>query len=144
MAVDPGLGIGRQERGLELAGRQGHPLIDATQPVTIHIHIVELVIGPNLLQLSVRIHQRLPVPQPNVVNGRLVGLERLEGKALFHREGFDRDLMEIIRLLGEVDVPLDVGLLQLQLVGFHEHELKHRGERQSQHQRAPEDQHHPR
>ena len=51
--------------------------------------------------------------------------------------------MEIIRLLGEVDVPLDVGLLQLQFVRFHEHELKQRGEHQSQHQGAPKDQHRP-
>ena len=105
--------------------------------VTIHIHIMELVVGPNFLQLTVGIHQRLPVPQPNVVNGRLVGLERLESETLFDREGFDRDLMEIIRLLGEVDVPLDVGLLQLQFVRFHEHELKQRGEHQSQHKELP-------
>ena len=62
MVVDPGLGIGGEERGLELAGRQGHPLICAIEMVTIHIHIMELVVGPNLLQLTVGIHQRLPVP----------------------------------------------------------------------------------
>src|SRR5258708_714323 len=69
---------------------------------------MELVVGPDLLQLTVRMHQRLPVPQPDIVNGRLVGLKRLEGEALLYREGFDRDLMEIIRLLGKVDVPLNV------------------------------------
>ena len=104
---------------------------------------MELVVGPNLLQLSVGIHQRLPVPQPDIVDGRLVGLERLEGEILFHREGFDRDLMEIVGLLGEVDVALDVGLLQLQLVGFDEHDLKQRGEHHSQHQGAAKDQHRP-
>ena len=51
--------------------------------------------------------------------------------------------MEIVGLLGEVDVALDVGLLQLQLVRFDEHELKQRGEHQSQHQGAAKDQHRP-
>jgi len=41
----------------------------------------------------------------------LVGLQRLEGEILFHREGFDQDLMEVVGLLGEVDVALDVRLL---------------------------------
>ena len=121
MPVDPRLGIGGEQCRLELASRQGHPLIRAVEIVAVHNHIVELVVGPNLLRLGVSVHQRLPVPQPDIVDGRLVGLELLEGEILFYGEGFDRDLMEIVCLLGEVDVALDVGLFQLQLVGFDEH-----------------------
>ena len=77
--VDPGLGIGGQQRGLELAGRQHHLLIGTIEHVAIDIHIMERVVGPNLLHLAVGIDQRLPVPQTNVVDGRCIGLERLEG-----------------------------------------------------------------
>ena len=87
MEVDPGLGVGRKERRrVELAGRQHHLLIRAVELVAIDVHVMELVVGPDLLQLSVGVHQRLPVPQPDVVDGRAVVLERLEGEVLFRRE----------------------------------------------------------
>ena len=76
MAVDPRLGVGGSSAGLELAGRQHHLLIGAVELIAIDIHVMELVVGSDLLQLSVRIHQRLPVPQANIVDGRPVGLER--------------------------------------------------------------------
>src|SRR5215472_10280875 len=73
---------------------------------------------------AARIHQRLPVPQPYIVDSRLVGLECLESKVLFGGKRLRRDLMEIVRLLGQRDVALDVGLLQLQLVRFDEEVLE--------------------
>ena len=85
---------------------------------------MELVVGADLLQLHVGIHQRLPVPQPYIVDGCLVGLECLEGEVLFGGERLRRDLMEIVGLLGQRDVAFDVGLLQLQLVWFDEHALE--------------------
>src|ERR1700731_641252 len=61
--------------------RCGSQHLQLSTPPHLPIHTAEL---PS--------RQRLPVPQPNVVNGRLVGLECLESEALFHWEGFDRDL----------------------------------------------------
>src|SRR6516225_1166747 len=81
---------------------------------------MELIVGADLLQLRVGVHQRLPVPQPYIVDSRLVGLECLESKVLFGGKRLCRDLMEIVRLLRQRDVALDVGLLQLQLVRFDE------------------------
>ena len=127
VAVDPGLRVRRQQRGFQLAGREHHALIRAVEPVAVDVHVMELVVGADLLQLRVGIHQRLPVPQPDVVDGRLVGLERLEGEVLFGGEGLRRDLTEIVSLLGQRDVALDVGLLQLQLVRFDEHALEYPG-----------------
>jgi hypothetical protein len=86
VAVDPGLGVGGKQRGLELARRQHHLLIDAVEPVAIHVHVMKAVIGPDLLQLRIGIHQRLPVPQPDVVDRRLVGLQGLDGEVLLRRE----------------------------------------------------------
>ncbi len=92
MQVDRGLGVGRKPRRIEFAGRKHHLLIRAAKVIAIDVHIIELVIGPDLLQLRVGIHQRLPVPQPDVVDGRAVVLERLERQSLLRREGLDRDL----------------------------------------------------
>jgi hypothetical protein len=74
---------------------------------------MELVVGADLLQLSVGIYQRLPVPQPYVVDGRLVSLKCLGGKVLFGGERFRRDLMEIVCSLGQRDVAFDEGSLPL-------------------------------
>ena len=53
MEVDPGLGVGWKKRWLEFAGRQHHLLIRAVELIAIDVHVMELVVGPDLLQLSV-------------------------------------------------------------------------------------------
>ena len=85
---------------------------------------MELVVGADLLQLHVGVHQRLPVPQPDIVDGCLVGLECLEGEVLFGGERLRRDLTEIVGVLGQRDVAFDVRLFQLQLVWFDEQALE--------------------
>jgi hypothetical protein len=62
--------------------------------------------------------------QSYIVNGRLVGLERLEREVLFGRERLGRDLMKIVRLLSQRDVAFDVRLLSMQLVRFDEDALE--------------------
>ena len=99
-------------------------MVRPVEPIAVDVHVMEFVIGADFLQLHVGIHQRMPVPQPYVVDGCLVGLECLEGKVLFGRERFRCDLMEIVGQLGQRDVALDVGLLQLQLAWFDEHALE--------------------
>ena len=101
MPVDPRLRIGGEECGLELPGRQHHLLIGTVEPIAIHVHVPELVVGPDLLQLSIRGHQRLLIPEPNVVDGRLIGLERVERQVLLDGERFGGDLMKIVGLSGE-------------------------------------------
>src|SRR5262249_40217773 len=105
---------------------------------------MKFVISTDFLQLLVGIHQWMPVPQAYVIDGCLVGLERLEGKVLFAGEGFRCNLMKVVRQLGQRDVALDVGLLQLQLIWFDEHAIeecwnhagKHKGSAENEYYRC--------
>ena len=90
--------------------------------------------------MPVGVDQRLRVPEPDVVDGRLVGLERLSGEALLGRERLDGHVVQVIRLPRRRDAPLDIGALQLQFVGLDDQALNHRGEHLAEHESAPEDQ----
>jgi hypothetical protein len=125
--------------GIQFARREHHALVCRVEPVAVHIHVLEFVVGTDFLQLHVCIHQRLPVPQPYIVDGRLVGLECLEGEVPIGREGFRRNLTEIVSLLGQRNVAFDVGLLQLQLIWFDEHTLEYSWHHAEQHYGTPED-----
>src|SRR5262245_59475054 len=102
---------------------------------------MEFIISADFLQLYVGIHQRLPIPQPYVVDGCLVGLDCLEREVLFGRERLRRDLMEIVGLLGQRDVALDVRPLQFQLVRFYEYGLEESWNHARQQEGATEDEH---
>src|SRR3974390_3334979 len=99
---------------------------------------MELVIGADFLQLHIGVHQRMPVPQPYVVDGCLVSFESLEGKILFGRERFRRNLMKIVGQLGQCDVALDVRLFQLQLIWFDENALEYPWNNAGHHEGAAE------
>ena len=51
--------------------------------VAIDVDVEEPVVGTDLLQLRIVLHQRLPIPKPNVVDGPAVVLERPKGEILF-------------------------------------------------------------
>ena len=102
---------------------------------------MEFVVGADLLQLRVGVRQRLPVPQPDILDCRLVGFERLEGKLLFGSKRLGCDLIEIVCLPGERDVSFNVGLLQLQLAWFDEELPEQHGRYAGQHERADHDKH---
>ena len=140
MQVDPGLRVGRQQRRLELARRQHHLLIGAVQPIAVDVHVEEFVIGPDLLELGVGVHQRLPVPQPDVVDGRAVGLERGEAQPFLGRERLHRDLLQVVGLPRQGDVALDIGRLELQLARLHGEAIEQRGKQPGDHDRAGEQQ----
>ena len=108
--------------------------------VAIDVDIEELVVGADLLQLRVGVHERLPVPQPNVVDRSGVVLQRLESQPLFRGEWFHRDLDEVVRFPRQGDVPLNVRRLQLQLARLDEEALEQRRDDLGEHERAAEDQ----
>ena len=120
MAVNPRLGVRWQQGGPQFARREHHALVGAIEPVPIDVKIMEFVVGADFLQLRVGIRQGQPVPQPDIVDCRLVGFEHLGGKLLFGGKRLCCDPIEIVRLPGECDVAFDVGLLQLQLAWFDE------------------------
>ena len=115
VAVDPCLGVRRQQGGPQFASREHHALVGTVEPVAINVQIMEFVIGADLLQLGVGIRQGQPIPQPDIFDGRLVGLQRLEGESLLGGKRLGRNLIEIVGLPGKRDVAFDVGLLELQL-----------------------------
>ena len=99
---------------------------------------MEPVVGPDLLHLTVGVLRRLPVPQPDVVDGGLIGFQRLCRQALFYREGFHRDAMKIVGLLRRGDVALDVRRFELQLVRLHIYALHQSRHDFRQHEGGPE------
>ena len=90
--------------------------------------------------MRVGVHVRLPVPQPNVVDGATVVLQRLEAQPLFHGKWFYRDLPKVVRFPGQGDVSLNVRRLQLQLARLDREALKQCGEDLGENERAAEDQ----
>ena len=95
MPVNPCLGVRRQQGGAQFASREHHALVGTIKPVAINVKIMEFVIGADFLQLCVGIRQGQPVPQPDVLDCRLVGLQRLEGKLLFGSKRLGFDLIQI-------------------------------------------------
>ena len=84
--------------------------------------------------MRVSIHQRLPVPQPDIVDGCPVGLERFVGQILRGWKRSHLDVMQVIGHLRQRDVVLNIGPLPLQLVGFDEDALEQSGHHAGQHE----------
>ena len=139
VAVDPGLGVRRQQGRPQFARREHHALVGTIEPVAINVEIIEFIVGADFLQLRVGIRQGQPIPQPDIVDGRLVGLQRLEGKPLFGGKWPGFDLIEIVGLSGERDIALDIWLLQLQLGRLDEKVPEQRRDHAGEHKRASAD-----
>ena len=43
---------------------------------------MEFIVSADFLQLRLGIHQRLPIPEPDIPDGRFVALQCLKGKIL--------------------------------------------------------------
>ncbi len=102
--VDPGLA--REVRRVELArgDQRLHEL--AVDHVAVDVRVGELVEGlQRLEQLEVaQDHRR--VPEARVLDRRRVVHDRLRGQVLLVGEALDRDLVEVERVTGRVDVAL--------------------------------------
>ena len=138
MQVDPGLRVGRQQRRRQFARSQRHLPIGAVDPVAIDVDVKEPVVGADFLKLRIGVHQRLPVPQPDVVDGVVVGLQRLERQSLLGRKGLHRNLPEIVRFPREGDVSLNIRRFQLQFARLDEETLEHAGEQFAEQERGAE------
>ena len=75
--------------------------------VAINVDVEEPVIGADLLELRVGVQQRLPVPQPDVVDGFAVVLQRLVSEPLLRGKWLHRDLPQIVGFPRQGDVPLE-------------------------------------
>jgi len=78
--------------------------------------------------LRIGVHQRLPIPKPNVVDGPAVVLERLKGEILFRGNGFTAIWPRLLGFPRESDILPNVRRLQPQFVRLDEEALKDSGD----------------
>src|SRR5678815_1989452 len=89
----------------------------AVDDVPVDVHILEVVVRSNLLNLTKSRLQRTPVPEPDIVDGRRM-CRRIEYGVRF--PGNKRNLFDVIqtkRLAREFNIVLDVWRLFDELVG---------------------------
>ena len=96
------------------------------QLVPVDVDVVEVVVRPQALELLVRLLHHERVPQPHVVEGVAVGDELARGQRLGRRERPADHVGQTERLPGRVDVALDVGRLEGDLVRRHDEVLDER------------------
>ena len=108
-----------QAFGGELPGRQAHLPVLAVDPIAVVVHVHEIVVGADDLELPVGLEQRLVVPQPNVLRGLFVLLQRLGGQVLQGRELLLFHPVDPVGHAGVLDRVFDVGALLADLVGGH-------------------------
>ncbi len=78
--VDPVARLGWQPVGVHLARREHHLSVYPVYGIAVHIHIGENVIGPNLLDLLVRLDHWALVPYPDIADGQWIGLNIRPGE----------------------------------------------------------------
>ena len=116
MLVDP-FRAARRWPVCHLPCRQHDLPVLAVDRVPVHVDVGELVIGPDLLELGEAREQRPVVPEPDVLDGEAVTLERRRGQPLLGGEIVLLDRVEPVRLSRHADVALDVRALGDELVG---------------------------
>ena len=116
LLVDPIAAALRQFLDVELARREHHLAHRAADLVSIDVDVRKIVICADFLDLTQRILQRRPVPQPYVLErcGILGGLRGFDPGVGGKRVGLDA--VERVSLPGHLDVMDDEGTLSHQLV----------------------------
>jgi len=131
VAVREGQALVDPARGLQvLVGklpRREHQLaVLAVQRVAVVVDVHELVVGPDLLELTVRAQQRPVIPEPDVLDRGGVARERPRVEGLLGREPALLDPVEPVGLAGHPDVVLDERPLGDELVRRHAEALEQR------------------
>src|ERR1700687_4368 len=139
MAVDPGLGVFGQQRDVKLARGEHHLGIFAVDPVAIDIDVQKIVVEPDFLELAVGREQRARVPQPDIINGGRVLLERGPRERGCAVELPYVDAVEMVRHAGQRDVSLEVRLFNPQLVGLDVELFDYRLDQVEENRRAAKD-----
>ena len=139
--VLPGPGRLGQPVGVDLADRDHHLAVVLADLVAVDVDVGEVVVLGDGLEVADARAQHLGVPQADVVERRPVGLEGRRGEVVGGRELLDRHPAQVERLVGGVDVLLDVGPLAGQLLGLDPEPLEHRRDDAAHDQRHPGQQH---
>ncbi len=112
--VDPGLV--RQVRVGQLPRGQHDLQVLVVHGVAVVVHILEVVVGPDLLQLAVGLEQRLLVPEPDVLDRGQVLPDIREGQLLVRGKGLEFHVLQAVAKAGELDMACDIGQFEHALV----------------------------
>ena len=122
MPVDPGLGLGRQLVYDQLPCGQHNLSILVVDQVTVHVHIVKIVIEPDSLNLPVGLEQGAFVPYPDILDGYVVLFDIIGTQIVIDLEIDLLDIAQVVGLAGKVDIISDVRRFLGQFVGL-DHKL---------------------
>ena len=152
LLVDPVTAAFRQFVDIQLARGEHHLAGGAVDFIAIDVNVGKVIVGSDFLNLTERVLQRTPVPQPDVLERRLIvgGVGSLDGclrgklalGEAVQPEGLPR----------QINVVGNVGLLANQLIGFDDkagnipadclkRKVTDHGGKNRQHQPAPAGQH---
>ena len=115
--VDPD--AARQVGVRQLADGQHHLPGLSVQLVPVVVHVHELVVRADLLELAVGIQRGAVLPEADVLDGGVVRAQDRGAEVLLGRERARLDPVEPVGPVGGRDRPLDVGALGHDLVGRH-------------------------
>ena len=118
LLVDPVAAACRQLVHIQLAGGEHHLADGPADLIAIDVDVGKVVVGANFLNLAQRVLQRVPIPQPDVFERRLVvrRVNRLDPRVSGKRVRLDA--VERVRAPRHVDVVRDEGPFSHQLVGL--------------------------
>ena len=136
--IDPPLRVVLQLLLRDLPGGQHDLAVLAVHGVPVDVGVLEVVVGPDLLDLTVHVQERAVVPQPDVVHGlQVVGYQPLRQRGC-NRVGAHGHSGQVVAPAGEVDVSGDVLALLDELVRVHRQPLHRPGPEELQHHQQHE------
>ena len=116
--VDPRLRVRGKTGLVQLARRQQDLLIGAVQRVAVDVHVVEVIVESELLELAIRVEERSWIPPAEVLDGRGVGGEDSGGQLTGSREWLDGEAIQGEPVARPGDAASEVGRLEPELVGL--------------------------
>ena len=116
LLVDPVAAAFRQFLDVQLACGEHHLANRSVHFVAIDVDVGEVVVGADFLDLAQRVLERAPVPQPDVLQRRLIARRVNRFEAGLGGEGLLRDAIERVGPSRHLDVVPDVGRFLHQFV----------------------------
>ena len=96
--------------------------------IAIHIDTSKFVIGPNFLNLRIRVHQRAAIPQRNTLYGGLIICDIIRSEIGFAGKRHLLDFVQTVCFARVMDGMLNIGLFSVKFIGPHDHQFKNNGD----------------